>query len=105
MFVRHNCSNACYTNEPIHWQQVGVFLSETAHFLGLFPTQPFLCLQRMVQTNKKRKKVPQKGNIQQPLAATQPWYAEDHLGMNNTSNFEADWLQQQRTTQGATAVS
>lgn len=54
---------------------------------------------------KREKKSPQKGNIQQPLVATQPWYAEDHPGMNNPSNFEADWLQQQRTTQGATAVS
>lgn len=57
------------------------------------------------KNKQKEKKIPQKGNIQQPLIKTQPWYAEDRLGMNNTSNFEADWLRQQRTTQGATPAS
>ncbi len=35
----------------------------------------------------------------------QPRYAEDHLWTHNTSNPEADVLQQQKTTPGAAPVS
>ncbi len=35
----------------------------------------------------------------------QPMYAEYHLWTHNTSNSEADGLQQQKTTPGATPVS
>ncbi len=46
-----------------------------------------------------------KGNINSNNYSLQPRYAEYHLWTHNTSNPEADGLQQQKTTPGAAPVS
>ncbi|MEQ2223808.1 hypothetical protein ILYODFUR_000912 [Ilyodon furcidens] len=46
-----------------------------------------------------------KGNSSRNNHFLQPRYAECHLWTHNRSDLEADWLQQQKTSLGATSAS
>ncbi len=107
-------------------RKAGLSISKTADLLGFSRTTISSDLQRMVikfpvsgscgdenallMSEDQRRmgrlvKDDRKATVTQITTQLQPRYAEYHLWTHNTSNPEADGLQQQKTTPGAAPVS